>query len=186
MVCPRKGLTGPGASASVSDVLPAGDQYVPALGDNVIGQITAKFADGYRVDVGGAHPALLDALAFEGANRRNKPQLAVGSLVYARVSLADKDVDPELECFNPATGKADGYGELNGGFVFQVTLGTCRRYFLCDAWPLLDPKTPVLEELGKQYAFEIAVGLNGRVWIDTASPHQTIRLSLAIKESDTA
>lgn len=34
-------------------------------------------ADGYRVDVGSASTANLDALAFEGATKRNKPNLKV-------------------------------------------------------------------------------------------------------------
>lgn len=35
----------------------------------------------YRVDIGSAHPATLDALAFEGATKRNKPNLKVGGVV---------------------------------------------------------------------------------------------------------
>lgn len=52
-------------------------QYVPALGEPVLGIITARHAEGYRVDIGSAHPAALDALAFEGATKRSKPSLKV-------------------------------------------------------------------------------------------------------------
>jgi exosome complex component RRP40 len=52
----------------------------------------------------------------------------VGSLVYARVSLAHKDMEPELECFDAQTRKAQGYGELKGGFVTRCSLEMCRRY----------------------------------------------------------
>jgi exosome complex component RRP40 len=36
-----------------------------------------KVGEGFRVDIGSAHPASLDGLAFEGATKRNKPNLKV-------------------------------------------------------------------------------------------------------------
>lgn len=80
------------------------------------------------MDIGGAQAAILPVLAFEGATKKNKPNLVPGTLVYARISLANKDMEPELQCFNPSSGKADGYGELKGGFVIRCSLGLCRRY----------------------------------------------------------
>lgn len=93
------------------------------------------------MDIGSAHPASLDGLAFEGATKRNRPNLKVrvidflvadvanaenmvqvGSLLYARVSLAHKDMEPELECFDAQTRKAGGFGELKGGFLAQCSL----------------------------------------------------------------
>ena len=50
----------------------------------------------------------------------------VDALVYARVSLAHKDMEPELECFNADTHKADDFGELKGGFSVKVSLGFAR------------------------------------------------------------
>ncbi|KAJ3526330.1 hypothetical protein NMY22_g10206 [Coprinellus aureogranulatus] len=94
-------------------------RYVPAPQESVVGAVTQRLGEGYRVDIGGAHQASLDALAFEGATKRNKPNLKVGSLVYARVSLAHKDMEPELECFDAQTRKSEGYGELKGGFVIE-------------------------------------------------------------------
>jgi exosome complex component RRP40 len=43
----------------------------------------------------------------------------------------------------------------------------------------------VLQELGKHYPFEIAVGMNGRVWIKSASTQLTIFLANCIKASET-
>ena len=51
----------------------------------------------------------------------------VNSLVYARVSLAHKDMDPELECFDAQTRKAEGFGELKGGFLVRCSLKMCRK-----------------------------------------------------------
>ena len=43
----------------------------------MIGVITQKIGEGFRVDIGSAHFASLDGLAFEGATKRNKPNLKV-------------------------------------------------------------------------------------------------------------
>lgn len=120
-------------------------KYVPAQQEAVIGIVTGKAGEGWRVDIGAAHNASLDGLAFEGATKRNKPNLKVreqiivfsrktqtalqvNSLVYARVSLSHKDMEPELECFDAQTHKAAGFGELKGGFLVRCSLGLCRTY----------------------------------------------------------
>ncbi len=43
----------------------------------MLGIILARHAEGYRVDIGSSQAASLDALAFEGASKRNKPDLKV-------------------------------------------------------------------------------------------------------------
>ena len=52
-------------------------QYVPAPQESVIGVVHGRSGEGWRVDIGSAHPALLDGLAFEGATKRSKPNLKV-------------------------------------------------------------------------------------------------------------
>ncbi len=52
-------------------------QYIPAAQESVLGQIISRAGEGYRVDIGAAHPASLDGLAFEGATKRNRPNLKV-------------------------------------------------------------------------------------------------------------
>ena len=47
--------------------------------------------------------------------------------MYARVSLAHKDMEPELECFDAQTRKSEGFGELKGGFVVRCSLKMCRE-----------------------------------------------------------
>lgn len=44
-----------------------------------MGIITGRHAEGYRVDIGASQLASLDALAFEGATKRSKPNLKVSS-----------------------------------------------------------------------------------------------------------
>ncbi|CDR99735.1 hypothetical protein [Sporisorium scitamineum] len=71
-------------------------RYVPAPGDSVIGQITNRGAESYTVTLFSAHSATLPALSFEGATKRHKPNLRIGSLVYARIVSADRFTEPEL------------------------------------------------------------------------------------------
>ncbi|KAF9060726.1 exosome complex exonuclease RRP40 [Rhodocollybia butyracea] len=151
-------------------------RYVPAAQEAVIGVIAQKQGEGFRVDIGSAHSANLDGLAFEGATKRNKPNLKVGSLVYARVSLAHKDMEPELECFDAQTRKAEGFGELKGGFLVRCSLKMCRQ--------LLDPNHFLLPLLGSVFPLEIAVGLNGRVWINSPDAKHIIAITQAIEAAD--
>lgn len=53
----------------------------------MIGVIVSRHAENYKVDVGTSSNVQLDALAFDGASKRNKPNLQVGDIVYARVIL---------------------------------------------------------------------------------------------------
>jgi exosome complex component RRP40 len=49
---------------------------------------------------------------------------------------------------------------------------------------LSKPTSPVLEALGKSLSFEIAVGMNGRVWVNAATTATTILVSNAILNSE--
>ena len=72
------------------------------VGDAVVGAVVERHSDAYNVDLGGPFTAVLPALAFEGATRRNRPNLAQGDLVYARVTAASRDADPEIACTDAA------------------------------------------------------------------------------------
>ncbi len=74
--------------------------YEPAKGDLVIGTIKMKSADYYTVDIGAPLDAILGALEFDGATKRNKPNIAQGSLVYCRVSEQSKYLGAKLSCIN--------------------------------------------------------------------------------------
>jgi len=144
------------------------------------------------VDIGSAHQASLDGLAFEGVTRRNRPNIKVrrvlglsnckvnvhqvNSLVYARVSLAHKDMEPELECFDAQTRKAEGFGELKGGFLVRCSLKMSRS--------LLDPSYFLLPVLGSRFPLDTAIGTNGRVWISAKEVKQTIAAARCIEAAD--
>lgn len=157
-------------------------RYVPAVGEHVIGVIVDKHAEEYRLQIGGAHPATLPVLAFDGASKRNRPHLEVGALVFARVVLAHKDMEPEVTCAAPPgvsakdwVTKESIYGELPGGHVFECPTALCARLNRDDC--------PVLEALGGHVAFEIAIGANGRVWISSLEPGALVLAQAAILQS---
>lgn len=133
-------------------------RYIPCEQDSVIGQVTARYAEGYRVDLGSSVPATLDHLAFHQVNRKNKPNLQPGALVYARVHHAISSMEPEIVCLAPDNKKSGGYGPLQGGFLLKsLSSGLCRR--------LLDKDDVTLQLIGEKVEYEVVVGMNGRIWV---------------------
>jgi exosome complex component RRP40 len=103
--------------------------------------------------------------------------LNVTQLVYARVATANKDIEPEIECVDPTTGKSAGFGELKGGLLVDgLSMRWCRQ--------LLRGEKGVLAEIGVHVGFQCAVGLNGRVWIDAGESGKTILVARAIREAE--
>ena len=52
-------------------------RYIPAVEESVIGIIIQKYGESFDIDIGGPFTATLPVLAFEGATRRNRPNLQV-------------------------------------------------------------------------------------------------------------
>ncbi|KAI5637308.1 KH domain-containing protein [Phthorimaea operculella] len=146
-------------------------RYVPSRGENVIGVVVQKAGDIFRVDVGGSCTATLSYLSFEGATKKNRPEIQVGDVVYAKMLVASKDMEPELVCVD-SHGKKGRLGVLTDGFVFKCSLNLTRK--------ILNPSCRLLESLKNEWPFELAVGLNGRIWIKANSMRETIALGNAI------
>ncbi|KAG8185704.1 hypothetical protein JTE90_003242 [Oedothorax gibbosus] len=147
-------------------------RYVPSRRENVIGVVTKKGGDEAVVDIGSSEPAIVDLLSFEGATKRNKPNLKPGDLLYATILTACKDMEAELVCVDKY-GKSVGFGVLPAdGFVFNASLEYCRR--------LLLPNSRILKRLGKSIPFEIAVGANGRIWLKSKTLEKTMVLVQAL------
>ncbi|KAG5982435.1 hypothetical protein E4U55_001883 [Claviceps digitariae] len=159
-------------------------RYIPRPKELVIGTVQKSAADVYYVFLSDhTAPALLPQLAFESATKKTRPILAPGALVYARVSMANKHMDAEIECVNPSTGKADGLGPLTGGMLFHISLGMARRLMMPDS--VQDGKVVVLGELGALgLQFETATGRNGRFWVDSESARTVIAVGRAVQETD--
>mmetsp|Transcript_11401 Transcript_11401/g.23077 ORF Transcript_11401/g.23077 Transcript_11401/m.23077 type:complete len:228 (+) Transcript_11401:3146-3829(+) len=171
-------LRGDGRSVPLHIQAASRRRYTAAREDAVVGIVRERHADGFRVDVGGGELANLAALAFQGASKRNRPQLAIGSVVFARVVFAHRDMEPEISCVEEGsvkswvTGEAL-YGELKGGQLIRVPLHFARA--------LLHPTgTTRMTELGREVAFESVVGVNGWIWIRAESCQDTVRVAAAL------
>ncbi|XP_067900772.1 exosome complex component RRP40-like [Heterodontus francisci] len=141
-------------------------RYVPAKGEYVIGIVTTKSGDIFKVDVGGSEQASLSYLAFEGATKRNRPNVQVGDLVFAQFVVANKDMEPELVCID-SCGRSNGMGVIGpDGLLFKVSLSIARK--------LLSPSCEVLKNLGELYPFEIVIGVNGRIWVKARTIKHTL------------
>ncbi|NWU94944.1 EXOS3 protein, partial [Upupa epops] len=151
-------------------------RYVPVKGDHVIGIVTAKAGDVFRVDVGGSEQAALSYLAFEGATKRNRPNVQVGDLIYGRFLVANKDMEPELVCID-SNGRSNGMGIIGqDGFLFKVSLGLIRK--------LLAPKCEIIQELSQLYPFELVLGMNGRIWVKAKTIQQTLIIVNILEASE--
>ncbi|XP_049898789.1 exosome complex component RRP40 [Epinephelus moara] len=152
-------------------------RYVPAKGETVIGIVTAKSGDVFKVDFGGSEQASLSYLAFEGATKRNRPNVQVGDLLFAQFIIANKDMEPELVCID-SSGRANGMGVFGaGGLLFTVSLGLVRR--------LLAPHSEILSDLQQLFPCELVVGMNGRLWVKSSSIQQTLIISNLLQSCDT-
>lgn len=152
-------------------------RYVPARGDLIIGIVKARVGDLYRVDIGSADTAAISYLAFEAATKKNRPDLNPGDLIYARVLNANADIEPELVCVN-SNGKRGKLGVLQDGFFFKCSLNLARL--------LLRESCPVFTALTDELPFEIAVGVNGRIWVKAHSMRETVGLANAIMSLEQA
>ena len=98
----------------------------------------------------------------------------IGDLLYSRVLTGSKDMEPELVCID-AGGKANGLGLLKEGFLFKINIDMSRR--------LLSNTNDFLKQLSKVVPpFEIAIGMNGRIWLKSEKPKITIFIMEAINE----
>lgn len=158
-----------------------GGRYLPHTGDLVVATVQRSSADTYHCTLTPHTPSvLLGQLAFEGATKKTRPQLTQGALVYARVSKADKWSDVEIECVNPSTGKSDGLGPLKAGMLFDVSPAFARRLMMGAG----KGGVVLLEEIGEKVRFEVAVGRNGKVWVDSSTLAETVAIGRCLTETD--
>lgn len=122
-------------------------RYYPREGDQVVGVIEDRGGDFYTVNIFTGSACILNRLAFEGATKRNKPELKKGDVVYAKVISAAAELDTEITCISSSSSKREWssgetiYGVLNQGLLINVQTGYARK--------LLRPDCQVLNSLGK-------------------------------------
>ena len=154
--------------------------YLPVVGDLVLGVVTMKTAEYYKLDLGCPQPATLNTVeGFSGASRRNKTILHVGSLVFCRVIFSHRDIDPEVSCVEEGENQGLGLGYVKPGpntNLFYIPVNY--------AEDLQRPDNSLLTILGRHFSFEIIVGCNGRFIIESEDPLLTYLLGQTIINSE--
>lgn len=147
-------------------------RYIPKKGDLIVGVVTKKGSEAAKVDIGSSELASLSMYAFECATKKQKPDLQIGDVVYAKLLSAHREMEPELVCIDKYC-KAGNLGQLSSdGFLKNVSLKLAHQ--------LLDVENPLLRTLGKKFPFEIAIGMNGKVWINAKKAKDVLNLMNAL------
>lgn len=132
-------------------------RYIPQRREYVIGIVTKKKGDIYKIDIGGSEQATISFLSFENASKKTRRDLSLGDLIYGQLMVANKHMEPELVCID-AYDRAIGMGVLPpGGVMFNVSLQVARE--------IINPESPFLLTLSKKVKYTLVVGMNGRVWV---------------------
>lgn len=148
-------------------------QYYPANGDQVVGIIEERGGDFYRVNIFHGIPAIMSRLAFDGATKRNRPELRKGDVIYCRVICAQPDMDVELTCASSAGGSKKDWS--SGEALYQnLGEGLLCHTSISFAENLLQPECPFLHRLGAKLSYEMAIGVNGAIWINAKSVAEII------------
>jgi exosome complex component RRP40 len=143
-----------------------GKYYSPKVDDPVLGIIVQKSSEFYKVDINSYTHAILNAKDFEGATKKQKPNLNLGDLVFARISKVNKFDTPTLSCINPLEHKNWASGESYFGGIKNGNLFSVNRLH---TWNFYKDNN-ALNRLNDVVGYEIIVGFNGRMWINSEKP----------------
>lgn len=180
-------------NANTYYVLTNSKRYIPSMHDRVLCIVEDRIGEYYRVTLPASSTgsALLNTCSFEGATKRNRPNLKTGDLLYARISICNNLMEPEVSCMT-LPGEVDQSGGAsrkdwmtNEGTYGQLKGGSCQQISIGLAQELLIPSNVVLMALGNaKIPFEICIGVNGIIWVHSERPEYTILILNAIQNSE--
>ncbi|GKT25581.1 Exosome complex RNA-binding protein 1/RRP40/RRP4 like protein [Aduncisulcus paluster] len=148
--------------------------YVPRIHECVVGKIVGDYREHFLVDIGAVDKAYLSKLAHREATRRNRLNYKHGELIYARITSWDIRMGCEISCTD-FLGESDIMGVLKGGITQEIDS--------TDAKLLASSHegSKFLSLLAEYFPFEIAIGANGLIWINSISCSASIILITVIK-----
>jgi exosome complex component RRP40 len=156
------------------------------LGFPVIGTIIGKTGDYYRLNIFSPKQALLPTTAFNGGTKKHRPQLNVGDIVFCFIT---RETDSEflLSCEDTGTLRDWSSGEPLFGCI-STTTDTIVSRLLSVSFDhskyLLKSINMLLTAASKHIKQgEVAVGINGKVFIKGASAKDVLFLSKVVEES---
>ena len=115
------------AGSSYVDINKNVTTYIPEKNNFVVGIIKAKVGDNFVVDINGPVDGILGSLEFDGATKKNKPNLNQGDLVFTRITDFSKFIGAKLSCLNPGYSAKNALSELKGGMVVYGLKGKEKR-----------------------------------------------------------
>jgi exosome complex component RRP40 len=140
-----------------------GRYYSPKVDDFVIGTITYKSSEFYKVDIGSYTHAILNSKDFEGATKKIKPNLNIGDVIFARVDKLNKYDSPALSCISETENKNWASGESYFGVLKD---GMVYNFPKVHTWDYIS-NNYALERLRDYISYEICIGYNGKVYINS-------------------
>lgn len=149
-------------------------KYIPIKDEVIVGTVFSKTSEMYKVDIGAAELATLPNLAFTNATKKNRPDLKVGNVLAAKVKIATPFMESSISCVEYANSVI--LGQLENGFVITVSVNY--------ALHLKKSSSSLLYRLGQFVSYEIVVGANGKIWINSASIRTTIAIGSTILNAE--
>lgn len=146
--------------------------YIPKLGDYLIGIVVADKSENLGVDINSFSDCYISKFTdFKHASKSSCPNIQCGALLYMIVKAVSSDAsNVRASCINSMDIKSwvnyENYlGELIDGCMFEVNQAITHS--------LLGDKCYILDFIGEDIKYEIAIGHNGRIWIKTDDPLDT-------------
>lgn len=140
-----------------------GKIYTPRENDIVLGIVTQKFSESYRIDIGAYTNAILNKVNTEG-NKNSKLDAEVGDLLLCKIISINPNDAPSL-----STQKIKNRNELN---VFcEFDLGKLKEGNIYDL-PLgqiqyLNKTNPAIKKIKSNINCKIVACNNGKIYINT-------------------
>lgn len=143
-------------------VVPLKGNYIPTVGDLVIGIVTDVALNSWIVDVGSAYPAIMKSSSinkrFDPVRDDSRDFFDVGEVVVGKIYSFDRTRDPVLTLReNDKRSRGPYLGKLNGGRVVEITPTKIPR--------LIGRRGSMISMIKHYTNCRITVGQNGRIWI---------------------
>ena len=99
-------------------------QYVATKADFVIGVCTSRQMDNFRVDIGSSSPATISYLSFEGATKKNRPDVKVCCNLISTCILYGEGLRVEFNHLNHGVGYLLTRVKRQSGVVGRLLIAT--------------------------------------------------------------
>jgi exosome complex component RRP4 len=152
-------------------VIPLSGRYIPKAGDTVVGTVTDVQGTFWLLDIGAPRwaPLHMTGTPWKIEIGETEKYLHVGDAVL--VQIENLDVTGRIG----VTMNGEGLGKLNGGTIVTISPAKVPR--------VIGRGGSMIQTLTRMTGAEIAVGQNGRVWVD-GDPNGILRVRECLRIID--